>query len=524
MRGNALSLQWARRVRGNLHGSIDISQLEDRVIAHPGFQRLRRVKQTSFLNLVFPGASHSRFEHSLGAMHLAGIAFDRIVENQRRIGVVAARYPSFADLENQKNQDVQHGVLSETFALAKELRGSVYVLQALRLAALMHDLGHPPFSHSGERFLPSYDKFLQQSRGKIPDYLVEYLEASCEKLTQKGQDPKKKKVRHEIYTLVLVDQILTDIYFQYPDNSLVIAPRDVVSIIEPAIDPEDSSELAKLKVGPVCSKLVSGEVDIDRMDYLLRDSKECGVVYGNFDKDRILDSLALYYHPADDKLHLAIQYSGLAAFEDYLRARQSMFLQLYFHKTSVSAEAMLQHLSEALPDFSLPVSSLDYIRVDEYNISQHLITAIEASDKQEEEKQFLLDTFDDLTLHRRLWKRVYEVTTGGPNSAAEESLNTAEEVLKSLGVKYQKISSTNQLTKFKARQHNHASTNYLRLIKKDEGQFPRVMPIEDFSEISKESKGVQIQRLYSEYIGDIETLKVKQAISKAFHDKTDTTL
>ena len=79
-----MALEIVRRVRGNLHGSIDVSTLEDKVIAHPIFQRLRRIKQTAFLSFVFPGASHTRFEHSLGTMHLAGKAWMKIWENQKR--------------------------------------------------------------------------------------------------------------------------------------------------------------------------------------------------------------------------------------------------------------------------------------------------------------------------------------------------------------------------------------------------------------------------------------------------------
>src|SRR5690606_17629086 len=105
--------------------------------------------------------------------------------------------------------------------------------------------------------------------------------------------------------------------------------------------PEPDSELVTRHAYELCHELISGELDLDRMDYLLRDSRECGVVYGIFDAGRILDSLCVYFDPRDEKLHVAISLSGLAAFEDYLRARHSMYLQLYFHKSSVAAEAMM---------------------------------------------------------------------------------------------------------------------------------------------------------------------------------------
>ena len=511
-----MGLKWTRRVRGNLHGSIDISQLEDRVIAHPAFQRLRRIRQTAFLNLVFPGATHSRFEHSLGAMHLAGVAFNKIVENQKRIAANGKKFHDYKDRE-QVGKSAKHGQLFETFSLIKDLEQSDYVMQALRLAALMHDIGHPPFSHSGERFLPSYQQFRESGAGVLPDYIHAYIASECESLIEKGLDPHSVKVRHEIYTLALVDRILSDVYHTYSSEALIVSPRDVVAIIEPKIRPESDSPLEVSKALPVCSKLVSGEVDIDRMDYLLRDSKECGVVYGNFDKDRILDSLAVYYSSKDDQLHLAIQYSGLAAFEDYLRARQSMFLQLYFHKTSVAGEAMLQHLSDKIQDWHLPIDPEQYIKIDEYNIGRELHLAIEQEVEETEQQELLKETLDDLILHRRLWKRVYEFSDNlETDNQSFESVEKAENVLKSLGIRFQKISSKNQLTKFINRDQNSTSSNYLRLIKKDAGQFPRVEPIEDYSSLFLNRQTVHIQRLYSEFVGDEETIQVKKAINQAF--------
>jgi len=77
-----MGLEIVRRIRGNINSSIDVTALEDAVIAHPYVQRLRRIKQLAFLHYVFPGATHSRFEHSLGVMQLAGLAWDKLKTNQ----------------------------------------------------------------------------------------------------------------------------------------------------------------------------------------------------------------------------------------------------------------------------------------------------------------------------------------------------------------------------------------------------------------------------------------------------------
>lgn len=141
-----------RRIRENVHGTIDVTALEDRVIGHWVVQRLRRIKQLAFLQFVFPGASHSRFEHSLGVMHLAGIAWDKLRVNQARLAQSAARYARFEDMEASGYLGHVHGLLAPTFPMLGKIFNNSYNLQALRLAALLHDLGHAPFSHSGELY------------------------------------------------------------------------------------------------------------------------------------------------------------------------------------------------------------------------------------------------------------------------------------------------------------------------------------------------------------------------------------
>src|SRR5690606_31507815 len=121
--------------------------------------------------------------------------------------------------------------------------------------------------------------------------LVEYLQKKCDQLADRGKDPAKTPVRHEVYTLLLVDKMMNEIYGEHGSQGLVVAPRDIVSIISPEIAPTGGSVLHKHGVFKLCNELISGEVDIDRMDYLLRDSRECGVVYGIFDASRIQDSL-----------------------------------------------------------------------------------------------------------------------------------------------------------------------------------------------------------------------------------------
>ena len=484
-----------RRIRGNVHGSIDITRLEDLVISHPFFQRLRRVRQLAFLHYVFPGATHTRFEHSLGVMHLAGVAWRKLYENQKNLKSSLESFVDFDAVESQMHPDsMVHGLISPTLKNIESIFESPYIKQSLRLAALLHDLGHPPFSHTGEKILPTYKELLEANPG-CPDYLKDYLESRCSLLMCKGKDPSNIRVRHEILSVMMVDTLLNDVYanneIQMEDQ---VDPRDVIAIIIPDIEPETSSPLVNANAHRLCRELLSGELDIDRMDYLLRDSRECGVVYGIFDAGRIFDSICLYYDPEDKDFHIAIGFSGLAAFEDYLRARHSMYLQLYFHKTSVGAEAMMQQIVKVLGGFSLPPNIKEYAKYDEFNIGA---TLLEAGDSLKQEKREELGQLvSGLLYNRNLWKRVYEVTGPSLSDVECQSLTAAMELLKKSGITFEQISSSGSLTRFSPREEHQKSVNSLRLIKKDARQMPRVWPIEDFLQVMKINETTFINRLY----------------------------
>lgn len=485
-----------RRIRENIHGTIDISALEDLVIGHPFVQRMRRIKQLAFLQYVFPGASHSRFEHSLGVMHLAGVAWHKLADNQRALATSTARYQNFPALE--QNAPTIHGRLSPTFGMIKSVFDDPYPLQAVRLAALLHDLGHSPYSHSGEGFMPTWEQ-ARNYADKYPDYIAAFVRQMASDLEKKGRDITKLRIRHEIYTLLLIDEVLGDIYKDHEKSlTLKVHPQDVAAIIATEIPPVPGSPLCQFGIQAICHELVSGELDVDRMDYLLRDSRECGVVYGIFDESRILNSLAVYWDDKSNSLHLAIHFSGLAAFEDYLRARHSMYLQLYFHKTSVAAEAMIQRLTKMLDGWTLPLDPKQYAAIDETNFSAILSSAATTRIKDDKERDYFDRLVRDLMYDRNLWKRVFEVASNAHRTSNIESIDEAATVIAGLGVRFEKVSSTNSLTRFRPRDGRAESSNYMRLIKKDDFQFPRVIPIEDQLSLIDANSQVHITRIYVE--------------------------
>ncbi|MDR1736469.1 MAG: HD domain-containing protein [Oscillospiraceae bacterium] len=264
--------------RDPIHGFIDVEPLELEIINSAPFQRLRHIRQLGTTYLVYHGAEHTRFGHSLGVMHLVSKAFDSAVTNYEiRYGV-----PLFSS-------DVR-----------------AHYRKLLRIIALTHDLGHPPFSHAGE--------------GVFED-----------------------GVKHEWFTKKILHE--TEIAKILRNSS------DITSELIWLIYGEKDSEALKnpdyiLPDFKFLKGFMDSDLDCDKMDYLLRDSYYCGVNYGKYDVNRLIDSLNTY--KKGGVLQLAVERGGLYAFEEFVIARHFMFVQVYFHKTRRYLDMLL---SSALKDF-----------------------------------------------------------------------------------------------------------------------------------------------------------------------------
>lgn len=223
-----------------VHGFIKIPhEILFDVLEHPYFQRLRRIGQTGLLSLIFPGATHTRFHHAIGAMHLM-----------------------FTALETLKLKGIKISREEEKGAL---------------LAILMHDIGHGPFSHALESML-------------MDDWHHEKLSL----LLMKDMD---KQFGGELGLAIEMFQ------GKYPRKFF--------------------------------NQLVSSQLDVDRMDYLKRDSFYTGVSEGNVNTQRIISMLNV----ADDEL--VVDAKGIYSVENYLTARMFMYWQVYYHKTAALSERLL---------------------------------------------------------------------------------------------------------------------------------------------------------------------------------------
>ena len=220
-------------IRDSIHGNLPLDPFEIEVLDYPQLQRLRRVKQLGFISLIYPGANHSRFEHSIGTMHLAS-------------------------------------KLADQLELSKDDKDLV------RIAGLLHDAGHGPFSHVSEAVLG---------------------------------------VNHEEITAFVIEK--TSIHDKLSEK---FDTKEIIDIIN-----------GEGKLGPI----ISGDLDMDRMDYLIRDSHYTGVAYGVIDTERIISNLKL-------ERELILDIKGVQAAESALTARYLMYPSVYQHHTTRIINAMFR--------------------------------------------------------------------------------------------------------------------------------------------------------------------------------------
>ncbi len=250
-------------IRDPIHGFIRADELESALLNSRPLQRLRYIRQLGPTYLIFPGAEHSRFSHVLGTMHLAGRVYDALAAKSD--GQLPASPGS------------------------RERR-------LVRAAALLHDIGHAPFSHTAED------------------------------LIEDGVD------HEEMTRRLLATAEVEETFARHGDG---VDAAGVIRVLEKSGDGRER----------LLSEIVSSELDVDKMDYLLRDSLYCGVQYGSYDLERLIDTLVPIRDPLDGEWRLGVDHGGVHALEALVMARYYMFTQVYFN---VTGKVMELHFNEWL--------------------------------------------------------------------------------------------------------------------------------------------------------------------------------
>jgi uncharacterized protein len=305
-------------IRDPIHGSIGISPVEVSICDSLEYQRLRAIKQLGFAEFSFPGATHNRFLHSIGVSHLAGSAFDTIFKN----------YP-FKDFKTKNS-----------------------LRQCVKLAALLHDIGHGPLSHTTEEVMP----------------ILSELDIKIYKSQSIPRDT-KRRANHEDYTIAFITESeITNIINAHGE----FEPHHVAALVDSHIEiKDDFFVIDGVDFRPILSQLVSSELDVDRMDYLLRDAYFCGTNYGNIELSWLIANLT--YNQVGDKLFLALNRRALYTFDDFLLSRHHMHLMVYFHHKAIIYEEILnKYLTSDNCTFNLPANLKSYIKCTDYSLYEHL--------------------------------------------------------------------------------------------------------------------------------------------------------
>lgn len=317
-------------IRCPIHGTLPVTHREIKLIDHPSFQRLRNIKQLGFADLSFPGATHTRYSHSLGAMHIATRLFDRL-------------FPSSSERREGRLQDLPD--------LPERVRARFR--QTVRLAMLFHDLGHAPLSHTTELLMPAV--------GELG-------------LGSFAGDDVTRRASHEDYTLkIVLDSSLGQLIENHFHEADGIVAKDVAELIVGATWQEASTRFRHggIDYTPALRQIVSSECDADRMDYLQRDSFYSGVNYGKFDADWLIDNVVAVV--VDGQIFMGIRSRAIFSFEDFLLSRYHMFATVYLHYTPVIFEKMLSRYFETCKlaghnEFFLPADIEKYTALDDMDL------------------------------------------------------------------------------------------------------------------------------------------------------------
>lgn len=305
-----------------IYGCINLSKTEVLLLDTRAMQRLRRIRQMGFSSYVFPSGEHSRFVHSLGVLCIMG----KMCEHLCR------RYSA----ENG-------GKVIFTIEDAKKVR----------IAALLHDIGHFPFSHLSE-CVYSYIDNLHATNDMVDG--LEYVDKDNISLLSDIANFKKRKAKDHEHLGAKV--IIEDPEIRKILNDVNISPDEIGQII-----------IGDIQAKPIYAQLLHSSLDADRLDYLLRDSRQAGVAFGNVELEYILRQMRIEKcslqrdNGTEETIELVVfDIRGQHAIEHFLMARYFHYTQVVQHKTSLAFEAVAKALEyKVLTSVDTPYKTYDDI-------------------------------------------------------------------------------------------------------------------------------------------------------------------
>ncbi len=344
----------ATQIKDPVHGYIELPDpLIERIVDHPAFQRLRYIRQLSATNLVYPGANHTRFEHSLGVYHLGRTVFENLRSE-----------PYFV-------HDTPDAALDE-------------IQQTLACACLLHDVGHPPFSHISESFLD-----VDEIRDRLADHGLDaaFHDAGV------GDTPLEQSTPHELLSCLIVLR-----EFRGDLEALWVNPMEVCAYIL-------GYSLVYERGGPwqygLGAQLLRSPIDVDRLDYITRDNQMTGADVLNFDTDRMVDAYTA--HPDQG---LALSEKALSVLGNYLEGRIALYMWVTQHHKSVYANVLLRELVAELASVTgespITVDGILEGYIDDNTVMERL--RIASRDNPETTLSVLYDRFRSRQFPKTTWK------------------------------------------------------------------------------------------------------------------------
>jgi HD superfamily phosphohydrolase len=352
-----------------VHNYIEITYIEKQFIDNPKFQRLRFIGQNSLAYFTFPSNNSTRFLHSLGVMHLGGKMFKKALENSSEhdftsfigsAGELVTQTCRNLVLDFDKIQGEWNSVLGNVSGFNFVLNQSVaisqkdYVVinilwQSVRLACLMHDVGHFPISHVWEYAIDNYRKDYDKSAsveqyGTQTKSILEDYKLLQTKYNDIVVDDKNDTIEndgdiqlHEMMGLIQMDKI-----FGVSSSSEIASISKLCYRIAKDIFIKSKATKAGKGVLGCLYTIISSDVDADRLDYCIRDAVCSGVELGAIDIDRIVNNLRIIYE--DDSFRIVLKSNAISAVEEFFHQRYQLYKYIIYHHNVVRYNGVIESI------------------------------------------------------------------------------------------------------------------------------------------------------------------------------------